>query len=226
MMNVPLAKRILPEGFDDLKLNPRQLKFVAAYCTNGFDSTLAAQASGYITHEKESKTSWALKTLKHPAVLEAIKRFISMAIGPYKERLEYQVLDVYYRRAVYDIATFYDDTGSLIPLSEIPPAWRICIDGTEKRYFGKDGNRVQLSYKLADRDTALQTLYRFAVRFNGEEDPGEGILPGEARDRLKKVFAGVMGAPDNKARLTLSATLSQTVEVKKPGRPKKIAPEA
>lgn len=217
------AKRIMPMDFADLQLNLREYKYIAVYCTNGFKGGEACAAAGY----KGSKDtlrglSWALQ--KRPHVMEAVKRFIDSVITPYKAKLEYEILHMYYQRAFYDISVFYDDDGRIRPLDEVDVEWRCCVDGVEERYFGKDANRRVITYQLANRDTALQTLYKMVSGFDG--DTAGGMLPSEARERLQKIFS--QGKPGNgdifsETKMTRTTlTIDQvTTKTGKPGRPRK-----
>lgn len=219
------AKRIMPMDYHDLDLNLREYKFVAAYCSNNFKGGPAAAAAGYKGSKDTLRSlSWALQ--KRPNVMEAIKRFMDSVINPYKARLEYEVLDMYYKRAFFDICTFYDDAGYIKPLDEIDAEWRCCIDGVEEKYFGKDATRRVCTYTLANRDAALRMLWQMVTGFDGDKE-GSGLLPAEARTKLQNIFqqglsssGEIYSETQTKTRTTL--TIDQvTTKTGKPGRPRK-----
>lgn len=217
VLTVPQAKSYLPDEVLKIKLNPRQVKFVAAYCTNGFNAGLAARMAGYYSPEKQHYSSWAIKTLKMPNVQEAIQIFIDDMIAPYKARLEFQVLEIYYMRAVFKVSTFYNDDGTLKPLNEIPERWQVCIDGISETITSlKSGGYVRTKhYRLADRDIALQTLYRMCVKFM-VDDNDVGHLPEEARTRLRKIFeTAAPGPTQNSLAVTITNIVQQSKQLKK-----------
>jgi hypothetical protein len=183
-IGLPLAKSLLPIEFADIHARPKQLKFVAAYCSNGFSARLAALESGYGRRTDVAAESAGQRMLRDPIVVELIKRFMAVVIGPYKDRLEYVALQIYYKRATYDVRVFYDDNGRIRDLDDIPADWRVCIDGVDEAYEGNPPKRV-VSYKLPNRDMALQTLYRVAT---GYEPESTKALPAETRQRLAEIY--------------------------------------
>lgn len=190
-MTLPLAKRILPAAFTDIQLNPRQFKFVAAYCSNGFNATQAAIQAGYSPKQRKNVSALTSDFLKNPNIVKAIKTFIDMVIQPYRDRLEYEVMDIYYRRATYQLSTFVESDGTLKDLDEIPREWLCCVDGIARDVKIIGGTRIELlEYKLPNRDVALQQLCRMATG-NVEESPE---LPEEVRKRLQAIKANVMGS--------------------------------
>jgi hypothetical protein len=178
-----LPQQINLEVFNDIPLLPKEMLFISHYCTNGFIGYQAAKSAGY----KGSVVTLSARAgalLKRDNVQQAVKAFIDSVLKPFKDRLEYEVLDAYYKRATYKVTDFFDDNGHALPLSDIPKEWVCCIDGVEKRYFGKDASRTVVTYLLPNRDTALQMLYRFATG----ADESEKVAPSEARENLRKIF--------------------------------------
>ena len=125
--------------------------------------------------------------------MEALKIYFEQIMKPYKERLEYEVMDRYYKRATYTVDTFMQSNGRVKPLSEIPPEWLECIDGVEEKWFGKDSCQMTIIYKLPNRDSALQMLYKMVTGYDPNDDGG-GMLPADARHRLSNIFTAAMNA--------------------------------
>jgi hypothetical protein len=215
-MTLPLARKILPIDFHDLSLNPRELKFVAVYCTNGFDTRHAAQVAGFASKRKEFDGRLTAGILNRPGVAEAIRRFMEKMISPYKDRLNMELLEVYYRRATYDIATFYDDHGRILPLNNIPIEWRCCIDGLDTQYYGKDADVKVMTYKLPSRDQALGVLWKMVTMV---ADPDSPALPGDAREAVRAIF-------DRHRTATNTDVKTRLQSIAKPPVPRVIRPTA
>lgn len=217
-ITIPDAKKVLPLDFSDLNLTPREYKFIVLYCTNGFNGIEAAEEAGYKGSKKTLK-GIAFNLLKSPDIIEALKRYIDAALSPYKVRLQYEVLEIYYKRATYTLDLFYNNNGSVKPIDEIDEEWRCVIDGVEKKYYA-NGAISETVYTLPNRDTALQTLLKI-VAGGTPEERGTGGLTQEVQDRLKGIF-GQAPLSDG-SRTTTKLTLEQTTEKPKSkrGRPKK-----
>jgi phage terminase small subunit len=223
-MTLPVAKKILPVDLVDLNLDLKEYKFVAVYCTNGFSGPEAAKEAGY-RGDRKTLQSQAWSLLKRPNILEAVKRFINSVIEPYKAKLEYEILDRYYKRATYSIDTFFDENGDIKPLDEIDPEWLCVIDGVEKKYFGGQAQRSTVTYQLPNRDLALQMLYRIATG-QDPNDAGKNMMPQEARNRLSQIFNAVLPSSKTGAETPVTTTTRMTIEqvtqtFKEPGRPRK-----
>jgi hypothetical protein len=220
-LSITDARRFLPIDVQDLQISAKEYKFVAEYCTNGFKAPEAAQAAGYKGDRKTlQSTAWAI--LKRPAVVECVKRFIDSVIQPYKARLEFEILDRYYRRATYQVDTFFDSDGYAKDLSEIPEEWLQVIDGVERRFFGKNADVEVITYLLPNRDTALQMLYKLATG-NDPNNDKNNLLPQEARARLQQIFNGGLAPSNSPLKTTTRLTLEQVTQPMKgeAGRPRK-----
>lgn len=162
---------------------------------------------------------------RDPVVVELIRRFIAVVIGPYKDRLEYVALQIYYRRATYDVQTFFYDNGDIKELDDIPGEWRCCIDGVEIDYVGPMMKRV-VTYKLPNRDAALQTLYRVAT---GYEPESSKALPAETRQRLAEIYQDACksqkGFRGIKRKVTVSIEEDGRPRVRRVGQSKAVAAE-
>lgn len=225
-LTLSAAKKILPIDFQDLQLNPRELRFVAVYCSNGFRGKEACKDSGY-SGNAETLRSLAWAMLRRPHIAVAIRRFIDLVIQPYKDRLEYEVLARYYKRATYDIADFYFDDGAIKPLNEIPEDMREIIDGVNIRYYGKEAEKRVVEYSLPNRDTALKMLYQMVTGFTPDETQQK--LPSNARERLQQIFEGAGAEITATKTTTFSVTEALKIQNKAeragPGRPRKTPPK-
>ena len=176
------ARKLLPENMKHLDLNPREYKFLAVYCSNNFDAVEAAEKAGYVerTHAKYRAIAYSL--LQRKEIIEAIRIYIDTIIQPYKDRLELEMLNIYYRRATYSISTFLDNNFNSLPIKEIDKEWLCCIDGVKNTRFGPE-------YILPNRDLALQALYRFIT---GQDINASTLLPDEAQKKMKIIFNNVI----------------------------------
>ena len=176
------ARKLLPENLKHLDLNPREYKFLAVYCSNNFNAVDAVEKAGYVerTHAKYRAIAYSL--LQRKEIVEAIRIYIDTVIQPYKDRLELELLNIYYRRATYDISTFLDEYNNFLPVKKINEEWRCCIDGIKNTKYG-------FEYTLPNRDLALQALYKFVT---GQDINTTAILPEEAQKKMKVIFNNVL----------------------------------
>ena len=172
------ARKLLPENMRHLELNPREYKFLAVYCSNNFDAVDAVEKAGYVerTHAKYRAIAYSL--LQRKEIVEAIRIYIDLVIQPYKDRLELELLNIYYRRATYLVSTFFDTNGIPLPLNKIEKEWLCCIDGIKNTKYGTE-------YQLPNRDLALQALYKFVT---GQDINTSQILPDEAQKKMKTIY--------------------------------------
>ena len=91
------ARKLLPENLKHLDLNPREYKFLAVYCSNNFNAEEAVKSAGYVERNKAGYRAIAYTLLQRKEIVEAIKIYIDTIIQPYKDRLEMELLNVYYR---------------------------------------------------------------------------------------------------------------------------------
>lgn len=197
------ARKLLPENLKHLDLNPREYKFLAVYCSNNFNAEEAVKSAGYVERNKAGYRAIAYTLLQRKEIVEAIKIYIDTIIQPYKDRLEMELLNVYYRRAMYTIDKFYDDTGNPLQLKEIDKDYICCIDDIK---YVKNGNILVPAYQLPNRDLALQALYRFIT---GQDVTTSTILPEDAKKKIQNIYQTVIQAnkinvrPKNIRKVTL-----------------------
>lgn len=181
-LTITEARKLLPENMKHLELNPREYKFLAVYCSNNFDAVDAVEKAGYVerTHAKYRAIAYSL--LQRKEIVEAIRTYIDTVIQPYKDRLELELLNIYYRRATYNISTFVDEKNNFLPIKEIDKEWHCCIDGIKNTKYG-------FEYILPNRDLALQALYRFAT---GQDMGTSNLLPEEAQKKMKVIYNNIL----------------------------------
>lgn len=181
-LTITEARKLLPENMKHLELNPREYKFLAVYCSNNFDAVDAVEKAGYVerTHAKYRAIAYTL--LQRKEIVEAIRIYIDTVIQPYKDRLELELLNIYYRRATYNICTFLDNRGNSKLLNEIDKEWLCCVDGVKQTKFG-------IELILPNRDLALQALYRFVT---GQDININPTLPEEAQKKMKIIYNNIL----------------------------------
>lgn len=186
-LTITEARKLLPENLKHLDLNPREYKFLAVYCSNNFDAVDAVEKAGYVerTHAKYRAIAYSL--LQRKEIVEGIRIYIDTVIQPYRDRLELELLNIYYRRATFEIGTFLDNNGNSKPLNEIDKEWRCCIDGVKQTRFG-------VEYILPNRDLALQALYKFVT---GQEINATPVLPEEAQKKMKIIYNNIIKINNN-----------------------------
>ena len=143
-------------------LTEEELAFAAEMCINGCDQIKAYSTVHKITGEMSKEQYRNMSTILHDQrVRKAIRAGIQRKMADVLDNLDARLLNTYITRAFYDPMEFMDDDGDPKPLSEIAPDNRCVIDGIEKKYYGKDADAYTVTYKLANRDTALKTLSEY-----------------------------------------------------------------
>lgn len=182
------ARKLLPDNLKHLDINPREYKFLAVYCSNNFNAEDAVEKAGYVERTKAGYRAIAYSLLQRKDIVEAIRIYINTIIEPYKDRLELELLNVYYRRAMYTIDKFYDDAGNPLSLKEIDKDFICCID--DIKYVKVTGtNTVIPAYQLPNRDLALQALYKFVT---GQDVNSTEILPDDAKKKIQNIYQTVI----------------------------------
>lgn len=180
------ARKLLPENLKHLNINPREYKFLAVYCSNNFNAEDAVEKAGYVERNKARYRAIAYTLLQRKEIVEAIRIYIDTIIQPYKDRLEMELLNVYYRRAMYTIDKFYDSNGNPLQLKEIDKDFICCIDDIK---YVKNGQNLIPAYQLPNRDLALQALYKFIT---GQDINATSVLPEEAQKKMKIIYNNVL----------------------------------
>lgn len=181
-LTITEARKLLPENMKHLEINLREYKFLAVYCSNGFNAEDAVQKAGYVERNKAKYRAIAYSLLQRKEIVEAIKIYVDTIIQPYKDRLELELLNIYYRRATFSISTFVDDKFKFLPINEIDKDYLCCIDGMKNGKYGPE-------YILPNRDLALQALYKFVT---GQDITSTNILPEDAQKKIKIIQNNVL----------------------------------
>ena len=177
-LTITEARKLLPENLKHLEISPREFKFLAVYCSNNFDAVDAVEKAGYVERTQAKYRAIAYSLLQRKEIVEAIRIYIDTVIQPYKDRLELELLNIYYRRATYNISTFVDENNNFLPVKKIDKEWRCCIDNIKMTKYG-------FEYELPNRDLALQALYKFVT---GQDINASPILPEDAQKKMKTIY--------------------------------------
>lgn len=182
----------LPIQVDDLGLTARELRFVGEYCTNGFDEVKAYKK--HFNVKNMSSVDIRLEALgltNERRIKLAVERFVGVTLDPYRDKLEYQLLELYRNRAFYDVKDFYNSDGSVKPLDDIDQSLRLCIDGVKEDWKGKDADRRQVTYEIANKMMAAKALRELLKEGVTQED--EAPLQAQQRQTVRDVFEGLKG---------------------------------
>lgn len=189
-LTITEARKLLPDNLKHLDINPREYKFLAVYCSNNFNAEDAVEKAGYVERNKAGYRAIAYSLLQRKEIVDAIKIYIDTIIQPYRDRLELELLNVYYRRATYTIDKFYDDRGNPLLLKEIDKDYICCID--DIKYVKITGTQTVIpAYQLPNRDLALQALYRFVT---GQDLNTTPTLPEDAKKKIQNIYQTVIKA--------------------------------
>jgi hypothetical protein len=189
-LTITEARKLLPDNLKHLDINPREYKFLAVYCSNNFNAEDAVEKAGYVERNKAGYRAIAYSLLQRKEIVDAIKIYIDTIIQPYRDRLELELLNVYYRRATYTIDKFYDDRGNPLLLKEIDKDYICCID--DIKYVKITGTQTVIpAYQLPNRDLALQALYRFVT---GQDLNTSPTLPEDAKKKIQNIYQTVIKA--------------------------------
>lgn len=186
-LTITEARKLLPENMKHLDINLREYKFLAVYCSNGFNAEDAVQKAGYVERSRAKYRAIAYTLLQRKEIVDAIKIYIDTIIQPYKDRLELELLNIYYKRATFSISTFVDENFNFLPINEIDKEYLCCIDGMKNGKYGPE-------YILPNRDLALQALYRFIT---GQDITSTNTLPEDAQKKLKIIYNNVIKVSQN-----------------------------
>jgi len=184
-------------------ITAREKRFVQAYCAANFNGTRAALEINP-AYSVASASSWASNRLKSPRVQEYLRSHLEDVLGPYRETLQYQLMDTYFRRAFYNVADFVDENGCLAkPLAEYGKD-AVVIDQIVRK---ETKDSVYTQVQLADRDKALEALSRIIELVKPEERnvrvvvlAGGDMTPDQwsARFDAKTKMAELAEAPEEK----------------------------
>lgn len=151
----------------------REVHFAAEYLTNGFN---AGKAWTVATGDVFKKIHYQVAAnrgsdmLRNVHVQQLISDYTTAWLRGKAYELEHNVLETLEAMAFSDISMFLNPDGSpkFKSWDEIPPTLRRCIDGMERKFYGRDANRSTLNITLAKRSDALKAIANYvAIMRNG-----------------------------------------------------------
>lgn len=168
------------------KLDKREARFVEEYLID-LDPQRAAIEAGYSKSLAASKAyQWVSNGKVKPHVFEAVRKAI-LNRSKRTEISQDRVLQEYAKLAFLDPRKFYDDSGNLIPIPQLPAEVAAAIAGmdvsTERVGKDSDGSpefATVRKIKLADKKGALDSVARHLGMFTDkvrQEVVGEGGGP-------------------------------------------------
>lgn len=139
------------------ELTPRQIAFVDAYLTNGFNATEAAKSAGYSEKSAHSTGPRLLEDAGiRKAILEARKSAQEMAQVDAAWLLR-RLAD----ESMADVADLYDEHGAIKPVKDWPLIWRQgLVAGIDIEQLTVDGAAIGTIAKLrlSDRVKRLEMI--------------------------------------------------------------------
>ena len=170
------------------KVKLSHIKFIAEYLNNGMKPSEAYLK--YVATKPDTTKSTAYtegcNLLKKPKIREAIRIVITDWLEEKRGKLERELIDTLYRRAFYDISIFQNENGEFKEIEDVPVEWRCCVDGVEKKYYGKDATTSVIILKLADRDRAIDKLDKY-IQMTKELSVDVGLTK-DTVESLDKIF--------------------------------------
>lgn len=140
-------------------MSPKQVRFVAEYLID-LNASEAAVRAGY---SRKTARSIASELLTKPDIAAAVVEKQAKQLAKADLTAE-RVLEELRRLAFFDVAEFFDDSGNLKPVSDIPKEARAAIAGIEVARANldpKDGKKSEEwlhKIKLAPKQASLEML--------------------------------------------------------------------
>jgi hypothetical protein len=191
-LSIPALVKIYPALQNTEKpLTQRQIKFIVCYVENGLNGPAAYAEAGYkpVTGKNRTKTiaKRVSQYLNKPGVQEALGGYIKARAARDQIINEKKLLDSLTRRAFYDTTIFYTSAGNFKPLNEIPREYHCVIDSISQKPGSKDDETTQLTYKLADKDKAMEKLLKY-TNLGKNETVTNLIISKETEDKLQSIL--------------------------------------
>lgn len=167
-------------------LNPKQQQFVAEYLVD-LNATQAAIRAGYSPKTAGVQGFDLLKKPEIAAAIESLRNEHAKNTGLTVER----VLTEAMRLAFFDIRKLADAEGNPIPINQLDDDTAAAIQGLElatERSRDEDGSgTVVRKYKIADKNAALERLFKHLGLFQKDNDQNN---PAKALQALLDVVDG------------------------------------
>jgi len=177
---------------DDLKLTPKQKRFVAEYLID-LNATAAYKRAGYAGKGNSAEVA-ACVLLSNVKVAKAVQDAIKLR----SERTEItqdRVLQEYAKLAFLDPRRFYNENGGLIPVPQLPADVAAALAGmevvVERNGTDDDGNHQYADVskiKFIDKKGALDSVARHLGMFNDKiTHAGDANNPVQIIQRIELV---------------------------------------
>lgn len=167
-------------------LNPKQQQFVVEYLVD-LNATQAAIRAGYSPKTAGVQGFDLLRKPEIAAAIESLRNEHAKNTGLTVER----VLTEAMRLAFFDIRKLTDAEGNPIPINQLDDDTAAAIQGLElatERSRDEDGSgTVVRKYKLADKNAALERLFKHLGLFQKDNDQNN---PAKALQALLDVVDG------------------------------------
>lgn len=156
--------------------------FVHAYIENDFHDVAKVYQKVYGC-SAASSVSCASRLLRDANIQQMLAAELAEGLKLARIPMEKRVVDVWMKRAFYDVADILGADGTLVDtMANLSKAGlSVCIDGIDIKP-DKDGGEHYV-YKLADRDKALEMLQKYAqiikpfdARVSGSENAGAFVV--------------------------------------------------
>lgn len=201
--------RVLPQLEGDKSWNlctEQERIFIYEYFASGFQLRNAwRKVYGPSSEESGMTEAKARFSLGQPHIAKALKLIIDIFMAERKVSLVPRLLAVLESQAFYDPLDFIDARGELkVPLEDLTYAQRLCIEGIDTKFYGKDADREVSTVKLVNRNNALDKLIKYAgllaeipaitqniVQNGNIQNVNQTALPRETQLRLESLFAAV-----------------------------------
>ncbi len=183
-------------------ISPQERVFLYKYFMSGFDETTSyLETLGNPDISKDVAKRSAHHVLNKPPMLKALQALVDYFLAERKISYVPKILSLLEAQAFYDPSEIVDSTGELrVPLADLPPYLRLCVEGIETKFYGKDADRSVTVVKLVNRQKALESLARYVALFSGDVTNNVTInaqnamlqqnmnLPRETQSRLAAIF--------------------------------------
>ena len=155
------------------KLTIKQELFICEYCNNGFNATQAAISAGY--SKKTAKEMGAENLTKPHIAVEVDKRkkkFLAKAYDQYEVSDE-RIIREMSLLAFSNKADYFDSDGRLKPIHKLTRDQAAAITEVTQKSFGKDGEILSQTYKIADKKTMLDMLAKYKKLYSEDDEAGK-----------------------------------------------------
>lgn len=204
-------QKILPQldaSPDWRACSPKERILIYEYFASGFNGAHAYNK----THAREqgvedhvSADARCRFILAETRCANSLKLLVNMFVAERKISYVPRILAVLEAQAFYDPLDFLDPEGGLrVPLENMTYLQRVCIEGIETKFFGKDADRSASTVKLVNRSQALDKLIKYVgmlvdtptitnniTQTGNIQNIQQSALPKDTQNRLALIFEQV-----------------------------------